>query len=81
MLVVNRLPPTARLIGIGWYFAVCIVLGIVGGVLLDRAIDTTPLFTLLGLLLGLFAACYGGYRMIMDALAAGQRRSDKGDSQ
>jgi len=64
----NQLPPAARLIGIGWYFAVCIVAGVVGGVFLDRLADTTPFLTLLGLLLGLLTAFYGGYRMLMDAL-------------
>ena len=64
----DRLPPTVRLLGIGWYFAVCIVGGVVGGVLLDRAIDTVPLFTLLGLALGLAAAFIGGYRMLMETL-------------
>ena len=64
----NRLPPAARLIGIGWYFAVCIVIGIVGGVLLDRIADTRPLLTVSGMALGMFIAFYGGYRMIMDVL-------------
>ena len=62
------LPPAIRLIGIGWYFAVCIVAGVVGGVLLDRAADTTPWLTLLGLFLGLIAAFWGGYRMLQDVL-------------
>jgi len=66
--MVNRLPPTMRLIGIGWYFAVCIVGGILGGLGLDYVAGTTPLFTMLGLFFGLFIACYGGYRMIMEAL-------------
>jgi len=66
--MMDRLPPTARLIGIGWYFAVCIVLGIVGGVLLDRVADTEPLLTLLGLTLGLVLAFYGGYQMLMEVL-------------
>ena len=68
----NRLPPAARLIGIGWYFAVCIVLGLAGGVFLDRVVGTTPWLTLLGLLLGLSAAFYGGYRMLVDVLQPNQ---------
>ena len=64
----NRLPPTTRLIGIGWYVAVCIIAGIIGGVLLDRVADTRPLLTLLGLALGMFFAFYGAYRMLMDVL-------------
>ncbi len=64
----NRLPPAARLIGIGWYFAVCIVAGLAGGVALDRLVGTAPWLTLLGLLVGLLAAFYGGYRMLIDVL-------------
>ena len=44
--MIARLPPAARLIGIGWYFAICIVLGIGGGVALDKWLDTTPWLTL-----------------------------------
>ncbi len=64
----DRLPATARLIGIGWYVAVCIVLGVVGGVFLDRALDTAPWLAMLGLSLGLVSAFYGAYRMLMDVL-------------
>ena len=72
----NQLPPTARLIGIGWYLAFCIILGVVGGVLLDRVAGTAPLLTLVGLLLGLFFAFYGGYRMPMDVLQPQQGREE-----
>ena len=68
----QRLPPTARLIGIGWYFVVCIVGGLGGGVLLDQVIDSRPILTLLGLLLGLFFAFYGGYHMLIEALRTNQ---------
>ncbi len=72
----NRLPPTARLIGIGWYFVVCIVGGVAGGVFLDRVADTAPLLTMLGLGLGLVTAFYGGYRMLMDVLGSNQGREE-----
>ena len=72
----NRLPPTARLIGIGWYFVVCIVLGIVGGVWLDQVAGTAPLLTLIGLFLGLVIAFYGGYRMLMDVLGPHEGRKE-----
>lgn len=72
----DRLPPTAQLIGIGWYFAFCIVIGVVGGVLLDRVAGTDPLLTLVGLFLGLFFAFYGGYRMLMDVLKPKQGREE-----
>lgn len=72
----DRLPPAAQLIGIGWFFAVCIVFGVVGGVLLDRVAGTAPLFALLGLTLGLLTAFYGGYRMLMDVLGTNRDRKE-----
>ncbi|MCI0849639.1 MAG: AtpZ/AtpI family protein [Chloroflexi bacterium] len=68
----NRLPPAARLIGIGWFFVVCIVGGLLGGVFLDRLTGTEPLLTMLGLLLGLVTAFVGGYRMLMEVLGTYQ---------
>lgn len=72
----NQLPPTVRLLSIGWYFAVCIVGGVIGGYLLDQAAGTTPLLTLLGLFLGLAFAFYGGYRMLMDTLRPNKKHPD-----
>ncbi len=63
-----RFPPAVRLVGIGWFFAACIVGGIVGGLLLDKLIGSAPLLTLIGLFLGLLAASVGGYRMLMETL-------------
>lgn len=69
----DRLPPAARLTGIGFYFATCIVGGITGGLWLDVLVFGRVLvFLWLGLLLGLSAALYGGYRMLMDVLAPNQ---------
>ena len=44
--------------GLGCSIVVTIVLSIGGGVLLDRALDTTPVLTLVGVALGLIAAGY-----------------------
>ena len=63
------MPPAVRLLGIGWYFAICIVGGIVGGLLLDGWLDTKPLFTILGLFLGLAVAFYGGFKAVMLVMA------------
>jgi F0F1-type ATP synthase assembly protein I len=77
--MLTRLPPAARLIGIGWFFAICIVLGIGGGVAIDMWLGTTPWLTLLGLVLGLFLALYGGYQMLRDVLAESRHSTgDKG---
>ena len=40
-----------RLAGLGWYVALSIVFGVVGGLGLDKLAGTIPLFTLLGTLL------------------------------
>jgi ATP synthase protein I len=53
------------LIGIGWYIAACIVLGVVGGLWLDGKLNSKPLLTIIGLFLGLGAAFYGVYRIVM----------------
>ncbi len=65
----GRFSPALRLLGIGWYVALCIALGIGGGVWLDRSLSTAPVFTLVGLGLGLGAAFFGGYRMLMEVLS------------
>ena len=54
-----------RLLGLGWYVALCIVVGAVGGVWLDKLSGLTPLFTLLGVLFGTVAAFYGLYKMVL----------------
>lgn len=64
-----RLTPAFRLIGLGSYVATCIVGGTVGGYYLDRALGTGDWLTLGGLALGLVAAFWGGYRMLMETLA------------
>ena len=63
-------PPAMQLMGIGWYVATCIVLGVVGGVLLDSELGTDFALTLVGLGLGLASAGWGGYRMLQDMFAA-----------
>jgi ATP synthase protein I len=77
-LAVNRWVEVLRFSGIGFYIAGCIVLGVVLGVWLDRKVDISPLFTLLGLGLGLFAAFFGTYRMLLLTLWEG-RGKRKGD--
>ena len=71
-----NLPPVIRLAGIGWYFALSIVGGAVGGVFLDRWLGTTPLFALLGLLLGFILAFWGGYLLLMEELGRRKRGPD-----
>ena len=60
----------ARLLGVGWYVAICIVGGVWGGVWLDEKLDTSPLFLLIGLVLGLVIAGAGVYRMLAALVSA-----------
>lgn len=69
---VEYLAQAFRLLGIGWYVATSIVLGVLGGWWLDRETGLTPLFTLLGTGLGLAAALYGVYRLLLPLLAGGK---------
>jgi F0F1-type ATP synthase assembly protein I len=53
-----------RLIGVGWYIAACIILGVMAGLWLDGKLSTKPWLMLLGLSLGLGCAFWGVYRML-----------------
>ena len=77
----NRRPwwvTAAQFTGIGWYLAAAIVLPTLGGVWLDDRAGTTPLFVLLGILLGVTLALYGTYRMVSSLLMGG-RGVDRGE--
>jgi hypothetical protein len=64
----QRLTPAVQLLGLGSYVAVCIAGGTIGGYFLDEVFGTGKALTLAGLGLGLAAAFYGGYRMLMDTV-------------
>ena len=69
--------PVFRLIGIGWFFALCIVLGLLAGLWLDHKAETSPIFTLVGLFLGLAVAAVGGYRMLVRVTMTGRDEEDR----
>ena len=54
-----------RLVGLGWYVGICIVLGVIGCLWLDNRLNSKPVFVIIGLLVGLVTAFYGVYRMIL----------------
>lgn len=54
-----------RLMGLGWYIAISIILGTAGGLWLDHRLGTLPIFTVLGVIAGSGVAFYGVYRMIL----------------
>lgn len=63
-----------RLLGIGWFVALCIVGGVIGGLWLDGLLETGPILTLVGLGVGLAIAVAGMYHMLMVVL------TDDGDA-
>lgn len=66
----------ARLVGIGWYVAICIGGGAIGGLWLDRKLDLSPLFTLLGLSVGIAVAVVGMYRLLMAVLTSASENEE-----
>ena len=60
----NRWAAALRLTGVGFFIAICILLGTFTGLWLDDKFNTEPLFTIGGLVVGLVIAIYGVYRMI-----------------
>ena len=57
-----------RLTGLGWFVAICIVLGILGGLWLGNVTGQVALLVLVGTVLGSVVAFYGVYRMIIPAV-------------
>ena len=57
--------PTAYLLGAGWFFAACIILGVFIGRWADGATGLEPAFTLAGIIVGLATALFGGFRMLL----------------
>ena len=64
-------------IGIGWFVGLSLLAGVLGGLWLDKKLDTQPLFMLAGLFLGFIVAGYGTYRMLLPLIKS---KNDKGDS-
>jgi len=61
-----------RLTGVGFFIGICIVLGVVGGLWVDTKLGTEPAFLIAGLIIGIAAAVYGVYQMLLPLLKNGQ---------
>ena len=68
--------PMLSLLGIGFYIAISIVLGVWGGHWLDEKLDTGPLWLIIGLILGLAVAVLGVYNMLKPFIK--NNKKDKG---
>jgi F0F1-type ATP synthase assembly protein I len=55
---VQRPPNWGLLIDLGFRLGLSVVIGVVGGVLVDNWLGTKPIFTLLGVVVGIGAAMY-----------------------
>ncbi len=53
-----------KLLGVGWFVAICTVGGAIGGLLLDKKLETEPIFALLFLTLGTVFALYAVWRWL-----------------
>jgi ATP synthase protein I len=53
---------------IGGYVALCILIGLALGIVLDRVLHTAPLFLIAGVVLGFIASFYLVYKLAMGAL-------------
>ncbi len=63
-------------VGVGFYIAICIVGGAVIGILLDKKLDTMPVFSLVFLTLGLIVALYGVWRMLAPGIQKPKKPGD-----
>lgn len=61
----SRWGTASKVVGVGWYIGICIVLGVWGGLWLDSKLNTQPILLIVGLILGIIIAFYGVYRMIL----------------
>ncbi len=66
--MMDQLPPTVRLTGLGFYLALCISGGVFGGVQLVGVLDTGRLFAVMGLLLGLALGLGGSFILLLEVL-------------
>ena len=72
----SRWGAALRLIGVGFYIGVSIVLGVVVGLWLDSRLNTEPILVIVGLILGVVVAFYGVYRILLPLIS---NKRDKGE--
>jgi len=65
--------PMLSLMGMGFYIAIAIIAGILGGHWLDEKMNTNPLWLIIGLILGVAVAVLGVYNMLKPFIASAKR--------
>jgi len=64
----SKIGIVSRLVGIGWYVAICIGLGAIVGVWADKTLGTSPILSVLGTLVGVATSVLGMVRMLTAVL-------------
>jgi F0F1-type ATP synthase assembly protein I len=72
----SRWAAALRLVGVGFFVVGSILMGVLGGRWLDTRFNTEPLWILVGLFLGVAAAFYGVYRMLVPFLSSKQDKEN-----
>jgi ATP synthase protein I len=67
-----------QVVGVGWYLALSLLAGIMGGLWLDNRFGTLPIFTSIGLVLGSVLAFYGAYRIVQPLFSSDDDTKDGG---
>ena len=60
----NKWRSALRLIGMGWYISISILLGVLVGRWVDNKLETEPFLMIIGLIFGIVVAFYGVYKML-----------------
>lgn len=65
-----------RMIGVGWFVGLSILLGVLGGLWLDGKFGTKPILVIVGLILGVVVAFYGVYQMLLPLIRNKRNNED-----
>jgi len=69
-----------RVVGVGFYIAGAIILGVLGGRWLDSKLNSEPFLTVAGLILGIIVAFYGVYNILKPFMGDQNNKGKKEDS-
>ncbi len=72
----SRWGAALRLTGVGFFISGSILLGVVGGLWLDKELNTGPILVIAGLFLGIGIAIYGVYRMLVPLMGNKQNKEN-----
>ena len=63
-------------VGFGFFVAVSIILGVVGGRWLDSKLNSEPIWVIVGLILGIVVALYGVYNMLLPLIGSKRNKEN-----